>query len=110
MTATSWGAGVVKRLDGITDTFVKAYAARSIGMEEINADAYMDTATYAVKVRAEMETQVVREVGKQAVRHLSNKCGMAESELVEFIRFLREDPEIHSRYIAYKTAKRLRGE
>ena len=101
---------MVKRLDGITDTFVKAYAARSIGMEEINADAYMDTAAYAMRVRAEMETQVVREVGKQAVRHLSNKCGMAESELVEFIRFLREDPEIHSKYIAYKTAKRLRGE
>ena len=79
-------------------------------MEEIYADAYRDTAAHAVKVRAEMDARVVSEVGKQAVRHLSNKCGMAESELFEFIRFLREDPEIHSRYIAYKTAKRLRGE
>ena len=96
--------------DHTVDTFIKAYAARNVGIEQIKADSYIDTATYAVKVRAEMDAQVVREVGTQAVRHLSNKCGMAESELFEFIRFLREDPEIHSRYIAYKTAKRLRGE
>lgn len=109
MIVISWEAGV-KNPNGLTDTFVKAYAARSVGIEEIKADAYVDSATYAVKVRAEMDARVVSEVGHQAVHHLANKCGMAASELFEFIRFLREDPEIHSRYIAYKTAKRLRGE
>lgn len=109
MIVISWEAGV-KNPNGLTDTFVGVYASRSVGIEEIKADAYTDTATYAMKVRAEMDARVVSEVGHQTVLHLANKCGMAESELFEFIRFLREDPEIHSRYIAYKTAKRLRGE
>lgn len=93
-----------------TDTFVKAYASRSVGMEEIRKSSYMDSATYAMKVAAEMDSRVVGEVTHQAIRHLANKCSMAETELLDFIKFLRNDPEIADRYTAYKTARRLRGE
>lgn len=97
-------------MDKELTTFIKAYAEHTVYPETITGDGYHDAAQYAAVVRSEMDGRVVAEVGRQAVRHIANKAQMSEHELLDFIRFLREDPELRDRFTAYKTAKRLRGE
>lgn len=79
-------------------------------MGPITYDSAMNPASYAMEVRAHMEEAVVRKVGEQAIASIAGRVGLSADDLVEFIGFLLMDPDIGHRFMAYRTAKRLKGE
>lgn len=92
------------------DLFKAVYSERIADMDPITYDAQMNPASYAMEVRAHMEKTVVRKVSEQAIERVAERVGLSADDLVEFIGFLLMDPDIGHRFMAYRTAKRLKGE
>lgn len=97
-------------MDEEVETFRRIVESKSIGMEEIKVDAYRRADIYGMEVRAELDSRIARQVADHSVTRLANEAGIPRDELFDFIKFLYNDHEIRDRYIAYKTARRLRGD
>ena len=93
-----------------TEMFRNIVASKTISNGLIEVEANHNAHELAVEVRAEIEATIAMRVADYAITRIANEAGMPSHELFDFIRFLQSDPEIGSRYVAYKTARRLRGE
>ena len=81
-----------------------------VKVPELDVRTYKDAESMSHVVSAELDSRVATTIADRAISRLGHAAGMGPMEFQEFLRFLREDPEMRDKFTAYKTAKRLMGE
>lgn len=87
------------------DDPIRGYAE----IPEISTRMYRDAAQVTVAA-TEISAHVSRQIVDSVAKDIARRMGMHEEEMKLFLRFLATDEELQSRFLAWRTAARLRGD
>ena len=86
----------------------KITASVNIPEASVRTGYQIDTMSHVVT--ASLESRLAKQIADETLSVLAARSGMSASGLAALLQFFAEDPEIQSRYMAWRTARRLRGD